>query len=118
MKHKISILDILQVDGKILKEKESNMACYTGIITENIPKKTLFKYLYDKSNPRTLIEGDFTIKYIEILSKPSEELVSGYNALVFIKSNIDIETMKNLINLDEKDNITSIYELSTIKPFV
>ncbi len=118
MKHTVSVLDILQIEDIVLKEKESTIACYTGIITENIPKESSFKYFYDKSDPKILVEGDFTIKYIEILSKPSEELVSGYNAVIFIKSNVPLETIKSSVKLDDNGNIVNVYELSNINPSV
>ncbi|WP_109435947.1 hypothetical protein [Aquimarina sp. AU119] len=112
MKYKISILDILEIDDKILKEKESNIAFYTGIIENSIPKKISFKYLYDKTNPSILLEGNFIIKHIEILSQPSEELIPGYNAVIFVQSSTEIETLKNSIELNEKGNIANVYEFS------
>lgn len=52
------------------------------------------------------------------MSKPSEELVSGYNAVIFIKSNVPLETIKSSVKLDDNGNIVNVYELSNINPSV
>lgn len=116
MKHKIPILDIIKIDESILRKKGSNIAFYTGMLESNIPIRTSFKYFYDKTNHNVLLEGDFIIKHIEILSKPSQELVKGYNAVIFVKSNMKYGAIEDLLTLDKTGNLKNVFEFSNIKP--
>ena len=115
-KHKIRLLDILEVDEAMLRKRDSDMAFYTGILESNIPVGTSFQYLYGTKEDSVVLKGSFTIQYVEILSKPSEELVKGYNATIFIKSSITSNEMKSLFGLSEKENIKNVFELTNVIP--
>lgn len=114
--YRISIIDFLKIDDKILNNYNSNFACYTGIVEHSIPLGTSFKYLYDRTNPSVVLEGSFTIKYIEILSKPSENLISGYNAVLFMESNVAFEEISKTLELNTDGNVSNVHELFNSKP--
>jgi hypothetical protein len=108
MDYNLYLIDFLKIDEKLLLKKNSNLAFYTGINAHDIPLNFSFNCLYDSKNIETKILGNFTIKYIEVLQKPSNKISSGYNAIIYVSSSVKTEYIKEFLDFDKKGNIKNV----------
>lgn len=113
MTYKLAIIDLLNIDKSILESYNSHFAVYTGISTEDTRKGTTFRTLYDSKEPDSKINGVFKIEQIIELGRETDTISKGYNAVVFISSNISIEDIIRRIEINEKGNFKNLCYLST-----
>ena len=110
----LAILDLLNIDKSILESYKSHFAIYTGITTQDIPKGTVFRTLYDSKEPDKRVYGEFKIEQIVELGRKTDIISNGYNAIVFISSNISIEEIIRRIEINENGNFKNLCYLSTL----
>ncbi len=82
--------------------------CYTGIAEQDIMINTVFEYLQDSKEPNSMVEGSFELDSIILMSKNSDIIPKGYNALVFVGSTVGLEEIKKNIKFNDKGNFEHV----------
>lgn len=108
MKTKLSIIDFIKEVELPGSRYEHNYVFYTGIADQEIVINTVFAYLRDFKEPENVVEGKFEIELIKVMSKSTDTIPKGYNALVFVGSNIDLDKIKNTIKFNQQGNIEHV----------
>lgn len=101
-------------EAKLPDSKYANgYVFYTGLAEQDIPRYTVFTSLQDANEQENILEGVFELELITVMSKNSEIIPQGYNAVIVVSSPISLKQIKEKIEFDDKGNLRNLCILAT-----